>query len=65
MRSVTRAMSLSPSWSGGVSSFCDVTSNSASIDSTAARTVRVVCLSARCSPARSGFSDIQQTVASR
>ena len=65
VRSVSRAMSLSSSWSGGVSSRSVVTSSSTSIDSTAARTVRVVCLSATCSPARSGLSDIQQTVASR
>ena len=64
VRSVSRAMSLSSSWSGGVSSRSVVTSSSTSIESTAARTVRVVCLSATCSPARSGLSDIQQTVAS-
>ena len=64
VRSVTRAMSLSVSSSGGGPSCSVVTSSSASIDSTAARTVRVVCLSATCSPARSGCSAIQQTVAS-
>ena len=57
-------MSLSSSWSGGLVSCSVSTSSSQSIDSTAARTVRVVCLSATCSPARSGCSDIQQTVAS-